>query len=148
MFMLSTFDCVQAIFCCVPTCHDSPPLGEASQIEEAGSEIVNTPLLTSNKLEFDASLIFTRACVVGVDGKGHECVPGLAGLLAMMRFHVEPLLVEYSILTFATPEADHVMVWLVPTVQFSPPLGAVTTMAEPLAKGALNMLRPCVETTR
>jgi len=55
-------------------------------------------------------------------------VPSLAVELAMLLFKTPPL--YSSMLTFApgSPLASHVIVWLVPCCQFSPPLGAVTVI--------------------
>jgi len=55
-------------------------------------------------------------------------VPSLAVELAMVRFKTPPLC--SSMLTFApgSPLASHVIVWLVPCCQLSPPLGAVTVI--------------------
>jgi len=55
-------------------------------------------------------------------------VPSLAVELTMVRFKTPPLC--SSMLTFApgAPLESHVIVWLVPCCQLSPPLGAVTVI--------------------
>jgi hypothetical protein len=98
--------CVQVIACEDPAYQSSPPFGDVTVTEGAGT-IVKVALLTSFVAAFAASLILTDASEVGVGGTVHEYVPDAAGVLAMTPVHAEPLFVEYSIFTFATPVDDH-----------------------------------------
>jgi len=89
---------VQVIFWLDDAIHVSPPLGVRTVTLGVGL-IVNTALLRSFTLAFEASLMRTRACVVGVFATVQEKVPADAAVLAVIVFQLEPLFVEYSILT-------------------------------------------------
>ena len=116
---------VHVIFWAEPAIHDSPPLG-ATTVMPGGGAMVKTALLTSFVAAFDASLMRTRACEVGVLGTVHEKLPADAAVLALTVVQPLPLLEEYSILTFVIVVNVHVMFWVVNAVHDSPPLGEVT----------------------
>jgi hypothetical protein len=73
----------------------------------------------------DASEILIKQFDELISGTVQAKMPAEALVLTTIVVQLEPLFVEYSILTFATPENVHVILWDVPTVQFSPPLGEV-----------------------
>jgi hypothetical protein len=73
---------------------------------------------------------FTRHVADGAFGIVHGCVPS-SGVLATTSVQLDPLFVEYSIRTFPlVPLELQVMLWLLPTCQFSPPLGELMVMKE------------------
>jgi hypothetical protein len=99
-------------------------LGEVTVI--IWGAMVKLALLTSEGVPVLASETLTREVVEGVLGITQDSDPSL-GVLAAMVIQLEPALVEYSNLTLAiVPVEVQVMLWLLPTHQFSPPLGEVT----------------------
>jgi len=57
-------------------------------------------------------------------------LPPLAGVFAIMAVQLDPLSVVYSSFTFATFVLVHVIFWLEPICQFSPPLGEVSVIVD------------------
>ena len=116
---------------CVPTvaCHVSPPLGCITVTLE---EIVNVLSLLSQRHPGSTnSEILILARFVGLLGIVQAYDP-VAGVEETIVLHVEPLLTEYSILTFDTDEGlnEYVIFCEVPVIQFCPPLG-VNTINDP-----------------
>lgn len=93
-----------------------------------GWAMVKTALLRSVMVAFEASVILTRHCDEGVFGTVHEYVPADALTLADIPVHEEPLLAEYSSLTFVKFWLVQVMFCVEKAGQASEPLGAVTVM--------------------
>jgi len=120
---------VQVIVWVEPTGQLSPPLGEVTVIDAGGAgAMVKLALLVSRTAGKERLLILILAvAVVGVVTT-HACVPSLV-VEARRVVQVVPPSLDRSILTLpATPTDVQVIVWVVPTFQVSPPLGAVTVI--------------------
>ena len=87
---------------------DSEPLG-AVTATEAADTIVNTALLMSVMLPFEASVILILPFVEGTFGTVHAYVPADAAVLAIICVELVPPSVEYSSLTLVTLELVQVM---------------------------------------
>jgi hypothetical protein len=88
-------DHAQVMLCKLPVFHVSPPLGEMTDTAGAAT-MVKTPLLESRTAAFEASLMRMSPCDVGVLGTVQGYDPAGADVLAVMRFQLLPLFVEYS----------------------------------------------------
>ena len=78
-------------------------MGDVSAKDIVDDVMAKALLLMSDTVEFDASLMRTRACKVGVLGIVHEYEPDTADVPPVISVQVEPLFVEYSILTSDIP---------------------------------------------
>ena len=122
----------QVTFLDSPTIQVSAPLGE---VKTKAPLIVNVPLDTSVTVASAASEIRTFRFVPIASGTVQAYVNGLASVEAVITTVCSSdakAFVEYSSLTLMNePVRVQVMFWFAPTIQVSPPLGAVTT-TEPL----------------
>lgn len=99
---------VHVMFCVVVATHVWPPFGTVI-VTLGGGVIVNDASLISVTVGIETSVILIRPWEVGVFGITHDFDPVEAGVLAIISFHDDPLLVEYSILTLDTLEDAHVI---------------------------------------
>ena len=111
-----------------PAIQFSPPFGEVNVIVDW--IIMNVPLLWSVTLELLVSITLTRQFEEVSSGTIQEYDPAEAGVLTMIVVQFIPLSVEYSSLTFVTPELVQVMFCDVPPVHTSPPLGEFRLIVE------------------
>ncbi len=120
-----------------PTFQISPPFGAVSV---KSPRILNVPAETSFASELEASLTRTLHVVDRVSGISHAYV-SLLDTEATISFRNVVPSVEYSIFTFATvPYVVHVIFLESPTVQTSPPSGAVMSKPAFTSKTASETL--------
>jgi hypothetical protein len=113
---------VHEIFCDVPACQLSPPLGVRT-VTDGGGMMVNTALLESVVIPL---LTLTFAVVVGVLGIVQEYVPDEALTPVAIVVHAPPGEVSYERSTVVSEVDVHVIFCDVPICQLSPPLGVTT----------------------
>ena len=106
----------------------SPPFGaDTVMVGVTAGLIVKIVSLSSNRRAFDTSLINTRQFVDVVFGIVQAYEPALA-LTFVIFIQLVPLFVLYCNFTFETLLLVQVIFLTVPTGQFSPPFGAVTSI--------------------
>src|SRR3989339_662307 len=93
---------------------------------EGGGDIVKTALLVSVIVMFAEFVILIRQLAEGEFGTVQEYEPDAALKFETIVIQFTPLFIEYSIFMLATRLLVHVILFDVPLVHVSPPLGEVT----------------------
>jgi hypothetical protein len=122
ILILLTLKLVHVILCAVPAIQFSPPFGEVTVIE-GGGEIVKTELLTSVSNSVVVPVILMRQFVDGLLGIVHVYEPKLWLMSDAISVQLVPLFEENSIFKFPVFELVQVILWNVPAIHDSPPLG-------------------------
>src|SRR5216117_2133321 len=120
---------VQVMVWVEPTTHVSPPLGAVRAREPRILKFAGDVWVTVASL---LRVTLTLTVVEIASGTVQAKLPPAAGVEAVIKIGVTKLSVEYSSFTSASvPAVVHVMFWVEPTPQTSPPTGAVR-VSEPL----------------